>query len=415
MSIINQMLRDLEKRRPSGAVIGLQVGVNDPQGIAGNILPAVARRRNTLHPALWALPLLVIGLSAGALALWPSALEGMSMTSLASMLPGASAMPSQPVSTRAAPNHMLQPNPVPAPLALVTPESGLAEKDDNATASIALPQAAPQSIIVTPALKTSSAPVFEAVASPNPPPLPSAVVKQKPQPLATAPRPPLSEDRLHIALKKTAEAPMLNKHMKEITPAQQAENEYRKAAELLQQGRLTRAMESLAQALQLDAGHVAARQTLVGLLVEAKRFSEAEQQLQEGLKVDAGLDANRPGLAMMLARLQVERGDTRAGLDTLQRSLPDVQENTVEHADYQAFLAALLQRDGRHGDAIEHYLQALRAMPQSGIWLMGIGISLQAENRLQDAQEAFQRAKTSNTLSPDLQAFVEQRLKQLKR
>lgn len=203
--------------------------------------------------------------------------------------------------------------------------------------------------------------------------------------------------------------------MKETTPAQQAENEYRKAVELLQQGRLTRAMESLAQALQLDAGHVAARQTLVGLLVEAKRFSEAEQQLQEGLKVDAGLDANRPGLAMMLARLQVERGDTRTGLDTLQRNLPDVQENTAEHANYQAFLAALLQRDGRHEDAIEHYLQALRAMPQSGIWLMGIGISLQAENRLQDAQEAFQRAKTSNTLSPDLQAFVEQRLKQLKR
>lgn len=54
------------------------------------------------------------------------------------------------------------------------------------------------------------------------------------------------------------------------------------------------------------------------------------------------LDASHPDLAMMLARSQMERGDTRAGLDTLQCNLPDVQENAVEHADYQGFLAALL-------------------------------------------------------------------------
>jgi MSHA biogenesis protein MshN len=43
---------------------------------------------------------------------------------------------------------------------------------------------------------------------------------------------------------------------------------------------------------------------------------------------------------------------------------------------------------------------------------MGLGISLQAENRLAEAQEAFNRAKASHTLSPELQAFVDQQLKQ---
>lgn len=46
---------------------------------------------------------------------------------------------------------------------------------------------------------------------------------------------------------------------------------------------------------------------------------------------------------------------------------------------------------------------------------MGMDISLQAENRLQEAQEAFQRAKASNILNPDFQALIEQRLKQIKR
>ena len=44
---------------------------------------------------------------------------------------------------------------------------------------------------------------------------------------------------------------------------------------------------------------------------------------------------------------------------------------------------------------------------------MGLGISLQALGRNTDAQDAFRRARASNTLNPDLQAFVDQRLRQL--
>jgi len=42
-----------------------------------------------------------------------------------------------------------------------------------------------------------------------------------------------------------------------------------------------------------------------------------------------------------------------------------------------------------------------------------LGISLQALNRNIEAQDAFRRARSSSTLSPELQAFVDQRLKQL--
>lgn len=56
---------------------------------------------------------------------------------------------------------------------------------------------------------------------------------------------------------------------------------------------------------------------------------------------------------------------------------------------------------------------ALRLAPGSGIWLMGLGISLQAINRNTEAQDAFRRAKATNALNPELQAFVDQRLKQL--
>ncbi|KAF3998987.1 tetratricopeptide repeat protein [Glaciimonas immobilis] len=194
---------------------------------------------------------------------------------------------------------------------------------------------------------------------------------------------------------------------KEITPQQAIDNRYRKAISLIDAGQLPQAIELLQQVLQLDPKHAAARQTLVGLLLQGKRQDEAVRMLQEGLSNDPSLT----GMAMILARLQVERGSTRIATETLAHSLPYALEN----AEYQAFFAALLQRDKRNKEAIEHYAIALRKVPENGLWWMGYGISLQAENRLPEAEDAFTRAKSSSTLSAELLTFVNQKLHQIQR
>jgi MSHA biogenesis protein MshN len=186
---------------------------------------------------------------------------------------------------------------------------------------------------------------------------------------------------------------------------QRAEGEYRRALASLQDGRMVDAVAALEQALRLDPSHDAARQTLVGLLIEAKRTDEAIRHLQAGL----ALDARQPALAMLLARLQIERGGS--GIDTLMRTLPYAGTN----ADYHAFLAGALQREQRHREAAEQYQAALRAAPGNGVWWMGLGMSLQAEKRNSEALEAFQRARASGSLSAELLAFVERRLQQLGR
>jgi MSHA biogenesis protein MshN len=198
----------------------------------------------------------------------------------------------------------------------------------------------------------------------------------------------------------------LTKQFTELSPQQRAENEYRKALVLAQQGKQQDAIAGLEHALQLDRQNASARQTLAGLLIEAKRTDEAAQKLQEGL----ALDPTQAGLAMILARVQVDKGDVTHAIETLQRTLPYASTR----ADYQALLAALLQRGGRHKEAVEHYVAALEQNPQNGVWWMGLGISLQAESRVPEAQEAYGRAKASNTLSPALLAYVDQKLNQLK-
>jgi MSHA biogenesis protein MshN len=197
----------------------------------------------------------------------------------------------------------------------------------------------------------------------------------------------------------------INKQFKELTAQQRAENEFRKAALFLQQGKGAEAAVGLEQALQLDSRHAGARQALIGIHLEAKRQDEAIRLAREGLDVNPA----QPGVAMILARLQLEKGEPKHAIETLERSL----EFASGRADYHAFLAAVLQRDERHKQAVEQYLLALQKTPQSGVWWMGLGISLQAERRVQEAREAFKRAKASNTLSPELQSFVDARLRQL--
>lgn len=350
MSLINQMLQDLEKRQPERASPGLSAVRAVPR----------QRRARFLRPLM-----LLLALAAGVLAwqLWPTSPphRPAPLPALAAAAPGAAVPDAAPAAAAPEP----QPAP-PAEAPLKTPPTSV-------------PPAGAQPLI-TPNLKESTELTT----------LPQAAA---PMPRAAA-----------AAGAREAAPASIAKHISEPTPQQRAETEYRKALALMPQGRVAEAIDSLGQAVQLDAGHAAARQTLIGLLLEARRFGEAERRLQEGLN----LDRAQPELAMTLARLQVERGDAGAAIATLERSQPAA----ADRADYHGFMAALLQRDGRHAEAIEHYRLALRRTP-SAIWQMGLGISLQAENRAPEAREAFSRAKAANSLSPELQAFVEQRLGQL--
>jgi MSHA biogenesis protein MshN len=193
--------------------------------------------------------------------------------------------------------------------------------------------------------------------------------------------------------------------LKKVSPQQRAENEFNKANQAVREGRTNDALAGYENALLADPTYKPARRAWAGLLVSLKRNNEAEPVLQRGLK----RDIHDTGFAMMLARLQVERGDITLALETLQKTLP----YAGEQADYQSFVAALQQRQGRHDEAIAHYQVAVKLAPGSGLWLMGMGISLQALQRKEEARDAYQRALATNSLSAQLQAYVQQKLNEL--
>jgi len=207
-----------------------------------------------------------------------------------------------------------------------------------------------------------------------------------------------------VAAERAVE-PGIRKQMHDPTPRELAENEYRKAVAWLNQGRLAEAEAGFREALSIYPENLQARQGMVGLLVQGRKLEEAERVLEEGVR----LSPAQSGFTMTLARLQAERGDTARAIATLQAG----HEHALGNAEYAAFLAALLQRQGRHEEAIAQFQSALRQRPGAGVWWLGLGISLQAANQAAAAQDAYRRANAAGNLHPELAAFAEQRLRQL--
>jgi MSHA biogenesis protein MshN len=276
------------------------------------------------------------------------------------------------------------------------------------------PQSAPAAAPIAPAAPAPSRAAADDGGPGEPPGLSLRVSSLLPwtEPRPAAPSKPAAPRRVpEPPAPSAAPAPVpaapaaIDKRMHQPSPRQRAEMEFSRGVTLMQQGRAGEAIDALQSALQLHPGHDSARQVLAALLVEGRRVAEAEQVLEEGVRQNPG----NPRPALALARIQVERGGWDAALETLRRSEP----SAAGDADYQGLMGSVLQRMSRHAEAIPHYLAAVRLAPQSGVWYMGLGISLEAEGRSADARESFQRAKATQSLGPELLAFVDQRLAQL--
>lgn len=370
MSVINQMLVELERRRASGV---------ERNRIPDHVraLPDDARSRSLPPAGIAAVLAAVAALAAGVW--WWTQRSGVP----APQAPAAVVAPPAPAQPAA------------------QPEEWIARRLTLDLSQV--PESAPE---LPPPVETA------AVIAPRSPAAP--VQAPAPKPAEAAPavvtRPPAKLPVERPVVDKTATRPdpapppvEIDKQVREPTPRQRAEAEYARGTTALHQGQFAEARSAFENALQIDPRHHSARQALVGVLLDARRQADAMRVLQEGLQ----LAPSQHGFAMTLARLQLDGGDLDAGVGTLVRSL----EYPGASPDYVAFYAGLLQRQQKHAEAVAQFERALRQRGGVGVWLLGLGVSLEALGRNAEAQEAYRRARASGNLSAELQAFAEQRLR----
>ena len=390
MSLINQMLQDLDARRAS-----LENGAGATQEIRS--LPP-QRKPSPLSGLMLAT---VIALLCGAGLWWWSAAPASRSASAPSTAPMHPAPPpSAPASP--APVPAAHPPPSSTPTAPVQ-DTPTAASSETPGPGLERPAAAsPCRPASSEAAKAASAPSAE-----------QALPMRKEAPKPRSPERRESGLRVETALRAVPASAgtageddaRIEKKARLSTPRERAENEYRRAIAMVNQGRVQEALAVLRGALSEEPAHTASRLALFELLVEQRRLDEAQALMQESLT----RNPLQPQLAAKLARLQLERDDAGGAEATLSHAAAAAADN----AEFRAFRAAVLQRLTFHRDAVREYQAALRLAPRAGVWWMGLGISLEAEGKAGEAREAFQRARATGALTPELTVFVEQRLRQL--
>ena len=393
MSVINQMLQDLDRRQ--GGTVADEAGSAHVRPVK----PSPEKRH-----AFWATIGLLIGLALGWVG-WVG--YQLSPRPLATELAFRTMDEARSHQVPAAgPGPLAQPpSPAPAAAAPIAPAPPVAAPAQPATAPEA-PTSAPQvemlrlaESIATPIIESkpvARAPAPPAKAQPKaPPPAPS-------KPIAAAkPAAPAS-----TAAAKSPAKPRFERQERLGSAAERAENEFRHAVSVLKLGRNSEAEAHFLRALELDAAHRGARQALIAMHIERGQLELARKLLQEGLAIDPG----QPEFAIALARIYVERKDLSSALAVLDRSAGAAGEVP----EFHVLRGTLLQRLGRHAEAADAYQTALQArstLPQA--WV-GLGISLEALNRRPEAADAFKRALAAGPLSAEVRSFAEQRARALR-
>jgi Flp pilus assembly protein TadD len=172
-----------------------------------------------------------------------------------------------------------------------------------------------------------------------------------------------------------------------------------RAADLIARGRATEAMELLVQVLNRQPTHAEARSSLAALLAEAGKREQALQVLLAGGEVDPGR------FAIPAAQLQAEMGDLRGALQTLAR-VPHARRN----AAYEALQAGVAQRAGDHMTAIAAYRRALAQPGADAVCLVGLAVSLEATGEPLEARNAYARAAADAKVPADVRRYASERL-----
>lgn len=199
--------------------------------------------------------------------------------------------------------------------------------------------------------------------------------------------------------------PRLEKTIRKNDQVRESDDVYREGKLAIESGEVINAIDKLYSAVRLDPNNQRARVALIEILLEQGDKTAVKEILSVGLE----LKPSHVNMAKIMAQILAEEGNNRLALLYLERALPDVNQDP----EYHALVAALLQRESRHKEAIVFYRNVLSVNTGNGIWWMGLGISLEATGAGQQALAAYHRARQDNNISSQIASYLDGRINRL--
>lgn len=177
-----------------------------------------------------------------------------------------------------------------------------------------------------------------------------------------------------------------------------------KAMKLISQRRETEAYRELYAFIGEHEEDTESRTVLASYLLQEERIAEVGDVL-----LNAPINTS-PKLRQMKARWYAAQGEHKLAIYTLSSNLPKVEQ----HTDYYVLLAAYYQRLGWAKEASNTYASLLEFDDSVADWWAGLGLASDRNNERTKAIYAYQQALELKGLSTELFNFVQPRLAQLR-
>lgn len=354
MSLINQMLRDLEQRTPKTPEPAEPLKIRTASNTGG-------KPNRFWFIALLALP---------AFYAWQN-------------------RPSQPLTPTIPATGKATPNQVQTGAIDVSPALAATAPTPAATTTIMPPAPAP----------LPPSPQTEAQAA-TPAPQIAAAVPEKPLIKPAPPAKPAEKSPENPGIKPAA-APL--KPEKSATPRQQAEALYRQAQ---QSASLPAARDFLRTALEIDPLYLPARTLLLQTLLKS-HASDAEI----GFFAENSLQLF-PGNLLFIktrAHLYVQQKNFKAAVNLLEQ----IDTDSVEDSAYLSLLAAGYQQLQAFPQASRIYQKLTQIQPDKAENWLGLAVALDKLNQTQPAAQAYRQALDKNSLNSQVVDYINQRLSAL--
>lgn len=176
----------------------------------------------------------------------------------------------------------------------------------------------------------------------------------------------------------------------------------KQARDLLRKGESFQAQELLQQFVDANSGAIRSTRLLISLWMSQQRFEAANELLANALgQYPEDVDLRILRAQSLLAEQRV--GDA---VDWLMMQAPDM--NT--YPQYYELLALAARRDQQYQLSEQAYRGLVSTDPNRGDWLVGLGIALDAQARTTEARGVYQQALVSPRLSAALKQYAQQRL-----
>ena len=216
------------------------------------------------------------------------------------------------------------------------------------------------------------------------------VSEQTAKPNATMPKPAEPKATMSIARRQLS-APEL------------AEQKFKQAEQALLLNQVQKAEGLFEEVLLLTPQNNLARQQLAALWFGRQDYQAAVNLLQQGISQAP----NNIEFRLMQARIFQRQGNFRAAYDVL------IEKAQTPNVDYQALLANAAQQSQQFNAAIEAYQFLMQAQPQQAKWLLGLAVAYDSDSQFEQALLAYKQAVQQGGLSATTLNFAKQRLQEL--